>query len=432
MNEPKVTVVGLGRLGLPLAALLADSGCWVTGVDNDPAVAHDVGLYTAHFYEPGLQDLLDGLLLGRLQATTSVASAVYAADIAIVLVPTPSFDNGNFSNRHVLDVCKGIGEALQEQDGFFTVIISSTVMPGSCDGPIKEMLEETSRKQCGGDFGLCYVPEFVRLGSVIQDMKTPDFVMIGASDPKSARITDGLFARLRDVTWDKYAVRRTSLINAEIAKLYFNAYMVTKIALANEIGEMCEQYAGADVDAVTGIVQFDRRIGVSFRAATHAAGPCFARDCRALDAAFASSASLVHAVDVSNYGYAQRLCARVLWEAASFDDPSVAILGLAYKTDTPVTEGSFAMMLIDYLGSDVRVAAYDPLVDIVQSEACAEDAILNADVVVLTLPYMDFAFLAFRPGQTVIDCWRLIDDFRAERMREAGVKVVQLGRNRDG
>ena len=428
MDSPCAMVVGLGRLGLPLAVLLANSGRRVIGVDKDKSVASWVSAKKTPIYEPGLAKMLDKLPNGMLRGVTnaSMENAVRQSDIAVVLVPTPSIHADRFSNEYVLDVCKGIGNALQLQDGFFTVVISSTVMPGSCDGPIRSILEQTSGKKCGVGFGLCYAPEFVRLGSVISDMRAPDFVMIGASDPQSADIADRLFRSVRRRGF--CMVRKTSLINAEIAKISLNAYMVMKITMANEIGELCEQYPGADAQVVTRALELDRRIGVSFQAATHAGGKCFPRDCRAFSAALRNTNSFAHADDAANWQYGQRLCARVIWELADFENPCVAILGLAFKKGTNVTEESFGMMLVEYLSPSAMITAYDPLVEIVQSEESAGVAIADANVVVLASPYKEFELLDFQKGQTVFDCWRLIGNLRAKILRERGVKLIQIGK----
>ena len=431
MNSPCAMVVGLGRLGLPLAVLLANSGRRVIGVDKDKSVASWVSARKTPIYEPGLAKMLEELPHGMLRGITnaSIENAVRQSDIAVVLVPTPSIHADRFSNEYVLDVCKDIGNALRSQDKFFTVVISSTVMPGSCDGPIKSVLEHTSGKKCGVDFGLCYAPEFVRLGSVISDMRAPDFVMIGASDSTSAHIADKLFGRVRCYGFTE--VRKTSLINAEIAKISLNAYMVMKITMANEIGELCEQYPGADSRVVTRVLELDRRIGVSFQAATPAAGACFPRDCRAFNAALRGTNSFAKAIDAANWQYGQRLCVRVMWELANFEDPCVAILGLAFKTDTNVTEESFGMTLVEYLGPSAMITAYDPLVEIAHSEESAEAAIADADVVVLASSYEEFELLDFQKGQTVFDCWRLIGEGKVQRLRDAGVKVIQIGKGEE-
>src|SRR5207237_5096689 len=130
--------------------------------------------------EPGLEDLLKQSA-GRLTATTDITEAVRQTDITFMIVPTPSEANGAFSLKYVLAATKTIGQALQQKDAYHLVVLTSTVMPGATGGQVLPALENASGKHCGKDFGLCYSPEFISLGSVIRDFLNPDFLLIGES-----------------------------------------------------------------------------------------------------------------------------------------------------------------------------------------------------------------------------------------------------------
>src|SRR5262249_14869629 len=162
--------------------------------------------------------------------TTDIAAAVRESDITFVIVPTPSEAGGAFTPRYVLDACRTIGGALRDLERFHVVVITSTVMPGCTGAEVKPVLEEVSGKKCGVDFGLCYSPEFISLGSVIRDFLNPDFILIGESDKKAGDLVASVYTQVCD---NQPKVARMTWTNAELTKLALNAYVTTKISYAN-------------------------------------------------------------------------------------------------------------------------------------------------------------------------------------------------------
>src|SRR5712692_9870527 len=161
--EKTISVVGLGKLGAPLAACLAAKGMRVIGVDADPRKVEAINAGRAPLYEPQLEEFIRKAN-GRLTATSELGEAVAASEITFIVVATPSEHDGGFSLRHVLPVCREIGRALRAKPGFHLVVLTSTVMPGMTGGPVRGALEEASGKAAGRDFGLCYGHEFSALG----------------------------------------------------------------------------------------------------------------------------------------------------------------------------------------------------------------------------------------------------------------------------
>ena len=403
-----------------MVAAFASRGFTVVGVDTDASRVEAVASLRAPVFEPGLQECLE-LAAGRITATTDTEAAVAATDLTMIVVPTPSDENGGFSLRYALPACQAVGRALGDKDAFHVVVMTSTVMPGSTGGPLLLALEEASGKQCSVDFGLCYSPEFIALGSVIHDFLNPDFLLIGESD---ARAGDVLASVYRAVCEREAPVARTNFVNAELAKLSVNTFVTTKIAFANMLARLCERLPEADVDAVTAAIGLDTRIGRRYlTGAISYGGPCFPRDNLAL-AALARSleapALLAEATDRAN-----RMDIAVLAERLVAQSPpggTVGILGLAYKPDTDVVEESAGLLLAQAVAAEgVRVVAYDPaaaenarrvapameLADTV--EACLE----QSDIVVVATPWAEFRRLPEllpRDGErrTVIDCWRIL------------------------
>src|ERR1700729_2956504 len=138
-----VSVIGLGKLGAPLAACLASKGLRVIGVDADPLKVEAVREGRTPVFEPGLEELIRASG-ERLSATTDLEAAVAASDITFIVVATPSEPSGGFSLRYALPVCHSIGRALRTKLGFHLVVLTSTVMPGMTDGPVRTAIEEVS------------------------------------------------------------------------------------------------------------------------------------------------------------------------------------------------------------------------------------------------------------------------------------------------
>ena len=217
---------------------------------------------------------------GRLTAVTDIEAAVAQTDITFIVVSTPSDPAGGFSLRYVDPVCQAIGRALAKKTDYHLVCLTSTVMPGTTGGPVREMLEKASGKRVGADFGLCYSPEFIALGSVIRDFLNPDMLLIGESDDRAGETLQALYAQVCE---NKPTVARMSFVNAEITKLAVNTYVTTKISYANMLARICERLSGANVDVITSALGLDTRIGPKYlKGAVSYGGPCFPRDNLAL------------------------------------------------------------------------------------------------------------------------------------------------------
>ena len=180
----RVSVIGLGKLGAPLAALIADCGHEVMAVDTRPEPVALLNQGRTPVVEPEVQELI-ARNRGRLQATTDAVSAVAATDVTLIIVPTPSTTAGTFSLDFVREAIAGVGAGLRRKPDYHVVAITSTVTPLSMDQEIRPMLERTSGRVVGDSVGLCYNPEFIALGTVVNDMRNPDFVLIGESDPRA-------------------------------------------------------------------------------------------------------------------------------------------------------------------------------------------------------------------------------------------------------
>jgi UDPglucose 6-dehydrogenase len=418
MLHAGVSVVGLGKLGLCIAAVLADRGFRVVGVDVDKAKVDAVNGGRSPIVEPNLEDLIKKNSK-NLRATTNHYDAVKQTQASFVIVPTPSEPDGSFSLKFVVEAVEKIGRAIADKDGYHLVVINSTVSPGSMENRVKPLLEEVTGKKCGTDFGLCYNPEFIALGDVIRGLLEPDLVLIGESDPKAGSILADMYKR---ICVNNPPIERTSFINAEIAKIAINSYITMKITFANLLAEICENTVGADVDEVTRIIGRDSRIGSKYlKGGLGYGGPCFPRDNIAF-ARFAESvgvkAELPITVHRANLSQVRRVI-KIIEQLKLNHNKKIGILGLSYKPDTPIVEESQSIMLARELSSlGYVVLVYDPLAleearkvlgNTAIHEETLDDCIKNVDVMVLATPWKSFSTINTE-GKIIIDCWRLLKD----------------------
>jgi UDPglucose 6-dehydrogenase len=418
-----LSVIGLGKLGAPMTACFAARGFNVHAVDVNAQKVDSINRGVPPVHEPGLAELL-GESGGRITATGDIEAAVWASDATFVVVATPSDQDGGFSLRYALPSCEAIGHVLAAKKSFHLVVLTSTVMPGSTGSEVKVTLERASGKRCGVDFGLCYSPEFIALGTVIRDFYYPDFLLIGESDHHSGEILSDIYRR---TCKNSPAIARMNFINAEITKLAVNTYITTKISYANMLARLCEKLPEADVNVVTGALGLDTRIGAKYlTGAVSYGGPCFPRDNRAL-AALASrvgaSSGLAEATDIFNRAQIKSLAEKV---KTYYTSGAVGILGLTYKPNTDVTEESFGLLLAQELSSaNLSVIVFDPSVDArhalssntdVRIAVSAEECISQSSVTVLATPWQQFRDLpasswlppAQANARVLIDCWRVL------------------------
>lgn len=424
----KLSVIGLGKLGACTAACFSYKGFEVIGVDINRDFVDAVNSSRAPVYEPRLQELITASE-GRLKATQDYKRALDESDVTFLIVPTPSRQDGHFSDRYLKDALRHLAEALGRSDkGYHLFVITSTVSPGCTEESLIPLIESVSGRKIGRDFGVCYNPEFIALGSVITDFLNPDLVLIGESDTKAGDILEEIY---KEVCESDPHFGRMSIVSAEITKISINSYVTMKISFANTLAMICEAVKGADIDHITGALGADRRIAPYYlKGGLSYGGPCFPRDNRAF-AAFAAkygrSAPLAVTTDEVNRQQIDHLASGVLKLIPEGTNSIVSVLGLAYKPDTPVIEESPGIKLIEELlrQRDVEIIAYDPLAmdnarahfgDDILYASSVRDCFANASICIITtqadeFKSIDSSFIAHDPT-TIIDCWRMLDPSR--------------------
>jgi UDPglucose 6-dehydrogenase len=303
----KIAVIGCGKLGAPLVAVLAGAGHQVIGIDQHQELIENLRVSIVTWNEPGLSELF---FKGSENITFSPTFEVQFIDVEVsfVIVSTPSNNDGNFTNEYVISAVRQIGMQLRKSEvSSHTVVIVSTVMPGSTSGEIKTALLN-SVGNAKISILICYSPEFIALESVIKDMKHPDMILIGEEDKKSCDLLEEI---AKSYVEGRPKIHRLTTTEAEIAKISINSYVTIKISFSNQISEICEKTPGASAEVVLSAIGSDSRIGSSYlKAATAFGGPCFPRDNRAFskyaEKLFASSA-IAEATDSINRRQIERL-----------------------------------------------------------------------------------------------------------------------------
>ncbi|HEY1455001.1 MAG TPA: nucleotide sugar dehydrogenase [Candidatus Dormibacteraeota bacterium] len=417
--RPRVSVIGLGKLGACIAACFAHKGFEVIGADVSAKTVEMVNQHRAPVLEPQLAEMVAGAG-ARLRATQDVAEAVVASDVTLIVVPTPSTAEGGFSIDYVIEAAREIGRGLKAKQGYHLVVLTSTVLPGSTEFGMVPVLERESGKQSGKDFGVCYSPEFIALGQVIKDFLNPEFLLIGEQDERAGKQLAELYL---DVCDNTPKIARMNLVNSELTKISVNAYVTMRISFANMVASISEQLPGGDVDIVTGALGLDTRIGSRYlKGAVAYGGPCFPRDNQALAylaGQLGQSGALSEAVHAYNSASNVRLADRV--KELVPQGGTVAILGLSYKPDSNVIDEAPGFLLAKRLAeSGVKVVVHDAMAaesvrrvlgDKIRYAATPEEAIQGSDVVVITNPDKEYAALdvaSIPKSTTIIDAWRLL------------------------
>jgi GDP-mannose 6-dehydrogenase len=359
----KIAVFGLGYVGCVSAACLANDGHAVLGIDVNPLKVESINAGRSPIIEPGLDALIEETVgAGRLRASLDSAEAIAISDVSLVCVSTPSNGNGSLKLDYVKTVCAQIGEALGRRNGYHTVVVRSTVLPGTVRNVLIPILEERSGKRAGVDFGVAMNPEFLRESSAIKDYYNPSVIVIGAVDERSSAAVAQVYANL---TGERAQV---DLETAELVKYTNNAFHALKVTFANEIGNLAKAH-GIDGRKVMDILTKDHQLNISpayLRPGFAFGGSCLPKDLRALLYRAKErdvESPLLGSLLPSNQGQIERGI-RLIEATGS---KKVAVLGLSFKAGTDDVRESPLIPLIETLvGRGYQVRVYDENVHVEQ------------------------------------------------------------------
>jgi GDP-mannose 6-dehydrogenase len=422
----RISIFGIGYVGCVSAACFARAGHDVIGVDVNPTKVEIINSGKSPIVEPQISELIQEVVQeGKLSATTDSLKAVKSSDISLVCVGTPSKPNGSLNLDHVRKVCEEIGAAIAAKNERHTVVIRSTMLPGSVETVVQPALE-TSGKKAGEDFGICVNPEFLREGTSLKDFYAPPFTLIGAGDGATAGAVQSLYA---DIDAPVFV---TSIKTAEMVKYVCNCFHALKVSFANEIGNICKAME-LDSHEVMKVFCADTKLNLSsyyLKPGFAFGGSCLPKDLRAVSYKAKEldvETPVLSAVSVTNRLQVERALEMVLRTG----NKRVGVLGFSFKAGTDDLRESPMVTLIEtLLGKGLELVIYDRDVSLARLFGSNKeyieheiphiaklmrgsiDEVLNAaNTIVIGNKSEEFRQIEsrLRPDQTVIDLVRLFD-----------------------
>ena len=409
----RISIVGTGYVGLVTGACFAERGHQVICVDVDPAKVNWINSRKAPIHEIGLKEMLERTVGKTLSASNDLAGAVAQTDITFIAVGTPAA-GGKIDLSYVEKAAEEIGAAIAHKASFHTVVVKSTVVPGTTNGVVRRAVERTSGKKAGSDFGLGMNPEFLTEGTAVADFTNPDRIVVGGVNQRSIDVIRSVYESFPDTP-----TILTNTETAEMIKYASNAVLATLISFSNEIGRLCTKVGNVDIaDVMSGVhaaTYFNvkttdghqHRAGITsfLQAGCGYGGSCLPKDVTALVGQASSlnlEMPLLSSVLQINKTQPEQLLALIRAHYPSLKGLSVAILGLAFKPDTDDVRESPAFPIIRTLRAEgATVVAYDPVAkpdthpDMagVRVASSLTEAVKSADVVVHVTRWDEFRTL---------------------------------------
>ena len=438
----KISVIGVGYVGLVSGACLADVGNYVTCVDIDEKKITDLSDGKISIHETGLEEIVaTNLLAKRLVFTNDVEHAICGADVIFIAVGTPQKADGSADLGYVLAAARSIAQWIED---YVVVVTKSTVPVGSCDAVRKEIDGVLAQRDSSVEFDVVSNPEFLKEGNAVADFLKPDRIIIGSDSHRAQEVMRSLylpFNRSHD------RIVSMDVRSAELTKYAANAMLATKISFINEIANLADR-VGADIESVRRGIGSDPRIGYEFiYPGCGYGGSCFPKDVRALyqiGKVHQYDSRLLSAVDEVNTAQKQVLIEKILrFFGDDIQGRHFALWGLAFKPNTDDMREAPSLSVIEQLQSNgSTVSAYDPICNAYAQEMFGDNptitfsadrysALNDADGLIIVTEWKEFRTLDLmevkkRMKGTVIFDGRNIYDPTV--LNEAGLTYRGVGR----
>ena len=388
-NKVTIAVYGLGKMGLPLAAVFAEYGAKVIGVDINKKIVDNINRGVNHINEePGLSELIKKhVKTGRLKATTDGVLAAKQADVMVIIVPVLADKKGNLKLGPVYDVAEKISQGLEKED----IVITETTMPPGTTESLIPILEKSGLNL--GEFGLAHAPERTMTGTAIRDITEYHFKVVGASDEKTLEAVIGLYETINK----KGVIPVSSIKTAEAVKVFEGIYRDVNIALANELALWCEEQ---DLD----VLEIFKAANTHPYCHLHMPGAGVGGHCIPVYPWFVINLSkkiyprLIKTAREINDSMPQHIVELVLRGlnevGKSLKGSNILVLGLTFRGNVKEFRRSPAIDIIKRLKEwDANVYAYDPLCTPEEVEyfgAVWRDDFKNIDALIITTDHKEF------------------------------------------
>ena len=428
----KISIFGLGYVGSVSAACFAKEGHEVLGVDVNSTKVEIINRGQSPIVEEGINELIGEMVSAkRLRATTDAAQAVRETEVSLVCVGTPSNTNGSLDLGYIKRTCQEIGAALETKREPHTVVMRSTMLPGSMEQVVVPALEVYSGRKAGRNLGVCINPEFLREGTSLKDFYAPPFTLIGCDDEDTAALVRRLYSNI------KAPLYVTSLKAAEMVKYACNCFHALKVTFANEIGNICK---GLQIDSheVMEVFCQDTKLNLSpyyLKPGFAFGGSCLPKDLRAIN--YKAKELDVEVPVLSSIMQSNRLqVERALEMILRTGKRKVGVLGFSFKAGTDDLRESPMVSLIEALiGKGIQLDIYDRDVSLARlfgankeyiereiphisqlMRANISEVLEAAEVLVIGNKAEEFHQIEsqLRSDQTVIDLVRLFDGRQTE------------------
>lgn len=430
----RISVFGLGYVGTVCSACLAKEGHRVIAVDINAQKVDIVRSGRSPIIEKDLEQLIaEGVESATLIAITDSREAVLNSDLSFICVGSPSNGNGSLDRSYLERVSRDIGTALREKNRYHIVVVRSTVLPGTVGHMVIPILEETSRKKAGVDFGVAMNPEFMRESDSVYDFYNPPKTVIGALNACDADAIAELFEGV------SAPLIKTSIEAAEMVKYVDNAFHALKVVFANEIGSICDAL-GIDPHLVMSIFCMDTKLNISpyyLKPGFAFGGSCLPKDVRALTyeaKRLDVNTPVLNAILPSN----RHQIALGLQRITSLQRKKIGILGLSFKAGTDdIRESPLVELTESLIGKGYDVRIYDRSISLARlcggnkeyverkiphiarlMVGSIDEIVSHAEIVVIGNKAPEFNEVAdlLRPGQEIVDLARLAAERNAEEV----------------
>jgi len=354
-----ISVIGLGKLGYPMAQFLSSSGAKINCYDKDFKLVDKLKKdHGAHLHETGLNNLVNNN--NELIYHNNISDCIANSEIIYITVPTPSKLDGSFSNEVIIKILDEISDVINKTKKSYIININSTVQPGTIEGEIIPFLENKGLKN-NENFYIIYNPYFVALGSVIRNLEEPDYLLIGSSSIYAAKKITKFYNSL----YKNPKIRLLKFKEAELTKLLVNTYLTTKISYSNFVKNLCKNFDDVSDLRVLESVGLDARIGTKFMLPGGPySGPCLPRDNLSLKKFCLDhniQNSLSDEVQKINSDTIENLYKIISQLKSKHNISSFGFLGLGYKSNTQCFEESYSVKMMKFLESlNIKVFYFDP------------------------------------------------------------------------
>ena len=437
----KITIVGIGYVGLVTGTCFAEVGIEVSCVDIDKKKINNLNKGIIPIFEPGLEEMVHrNVKKGRLTFTTDVATTLDGCQIVFGAVGTPPDEDGSADLKYVLEVARNIG---QHMNDYLIMVTKSTVPVGTAEKVRNAIQEELDKRGSKLNFDVASNPEFLKEGAAIDDFLKPDRIVVGVDSKKAEKILSRLY---KPFTINGHPVIFMDIISAEMTKYTANAMLATKISFINDIANLCE-IVGANVNAVRYGIGSDTRIGKKFiYPGTGYGGSCFPKDVKALIKTADNngySLQVLKAVEAVNESQKSILFRKAMLHFNNdLKGKIVAMWGLSFKPKTDdMREAPSLVVIKKLLEAGAKVIAYDPaateeakriLGNKIEYAKDQYEALIDADFLMILTEWDEFKFPNFNVVKKLIKEPLIFDGrniYDSSEMKEIGFTYYCIGAN---